>query len=99
MPQVILISQVPLPYSQIGSWTTLYQNYLADNHQIDYIVCEKPEYFFPEVKYCIVENTNFLKIQKIFLGGPRGKNVKNFLSPISWLLFWFPAHLSLTYYF
>ncbi|WJS95128.1 glycosyltransferase family 4 protein [Flavobacterium johnsoniae] len=64
MPQVILISQVPLPYSQIGSWTTLYQNYLADNHQIDYIVCEKPEYFFPEVKYCIVENTNFLKIQK-----------------------------------
>ncbi|CAM3670452.1 glycosyltransferase family 4 protein [Flavobacterium chungbukense] len=67
MPQVILISQVPLPYSQIGSWTTLYHNYLADNHKIDYIVCEKPENYFPKIKYGIVENTSFLKIQKKFL--------------------------------
>jgi len=66
MAQTILISQVPLPYSQIGSWTTLYHNYLIDNPEIDYIVCEKPETLFPKVKYSIVENTNLLKIQKKF---------------------------------
>jgi len=67
MLQVILISQMPLPYSQIGSWTTLYHNYLTTNHQIDYVLCEKPETFYPEIKYAIVENTNLLKIRKRFL--------------------------------
>jgi glycosyltransferase involved in cell wall biosynthesis len=66
MPQVILISQIPLPYAHIGSWTTLYQNYLTNNHQIDYLVCEKPQTFYPEIKYAIVENTNLLKFQKRF---------------------------------
>ncbi|MNK66760.1 GDP-mannose-dependent alpha-(1-6)-phosphatidylinositol monomannoside mannosyltransferase [compost metagenome] len=66
MPQVILISQIPLPYSSIGSWTTLYHNYLHNHHQIDYIICEKPETFYPEIKYSIVENTNLLRFQKKF---------------------------------
>lgn len=64
MPQVILISQIPLPYSHIGSWTTLYHNYFTNNHQIDYVVCEKPETFYPTIKYIIVESTNLIKIKK-----------------------------------
>lgn len=54
MSNVILLSQLPLPYSKIGSWTTMYKNYLESNHQIDYIVCEKPNHEFPTVKYCLV---------------------------------------------
>lgn len=64
MPQVILISQIPLPYSNIGSWSTLYHNYLTNNHQIDYIICEKPEILYPEIQYGIAANTNLLKFQK-----------------------------------
>ncbi|PIF31369.1 glycosyltransferase involved in cell wall biosynthesis [Flavobacterium sp. 9] len=64
MPQVILISQVPLPYSKIGSWTTLYHNYLSNNHKVDYIICEKPERLYPEIQYQLVSDTFELKIQK-----------------------------------
>lgn len=63
MPQVVLISQVPLPYSKIGSWTTLYNNYLTHNHNIDYIICKQPQNFYPEVKYQIVENNLSIKLQ------------------------------------
>jgi glycosyltransferase involved in cell wall biosynthesis len=62
MTKVILISQFPLPYLKIGSWTTLYKNYLEGNHQIDYIVCEKPEAQFEDIKYSIVANTLFTKV-------------------------------------
>lgn len=64
MPKVILISQVPLPFSEIGSWTTLYKNYLNEEHQIDYIVCELPNHPFENIKYSIVANdfyTMFIK--------------------------------------
>jgi glycosyltransferase involved in cell wall biosynthesis len=56
MAKVILISQLALPFSGIGSWTTLYKNYIqSGNHKIDYIVCEKPEYEFKGIKYSIVK--------------------------------------------
>ena len=64
MSKVILLSQLPLPYSKIGSWTTMYKNYLENNHQVDYIVCEKPNYEFPNVKYSLVENDLVSKIIK-----------------------------------
>lgn len=70
MPQVILISQVPLPYSQIGSWTTLYHNYLIDNHAIDYIVCEQPKTAYPEIHYGIVSSSFSLKLQKKIAKNP-----------------------------
>lgn len=66
MPKVILISQIPLPYSHIGSWTTLYHNYLHKNHSIDYIVCEKPENLYAEIEYGIVASTNLKKFQNKF---------------------------------
>lgn len=64
MAKVILISQLPLPYSKIGSWTTLYQNYLQGNHSIDYIICEEPDVRFQNVKYEIVGQTLTVKLKK-----------------------------------
>lgn len=61
-PKVILISQLPLPYSKIGSWTTLYKNYLESNHQIDHIICEPPEKQFEGIAYTLVENSLRAKI-------------------------------------
>ena len=57
MPKVILLSQLPIPYSKIGSWTTLYKNYLRGNHQIDYIVCKPPEQFLDNVNYILVQRS------------------------------------------
>lgn len=54
MAQVILLSQFPLPYSHIGSWTTMYKNYLSGPNQVDVIVCEKPEYFFENIQYELI---------------------------------------------
>ena len=64
MTKVILISQVPLPFSKIGSWTTLYKNYLQKEHQIDFIVCEPPETQFENVKYSLVANDLIFKIRR-----------------------------------
>ncbi|MEO4006303.1 glycosyltransferase family 4 protein [Flavobacterium sp. CAU 1735] len=61
-PKVILISQMPLPYPKIGSWTTLYKNYFESKHQVDYIICEPPEKRFDTVEYAVVENTLQAKI-------------------------------------
>lgn len=70
MTKVILLSQFPLPYSNIGSWTTMYKNYLEGEHQIDYLVCEKPDYEFTDLKYSQV-STNFLaKIGKKLTKNP-----------------------------
>jgi len=51
MAKVILLSQFPLPYSHIGSWTTMYKNYLSGQNQVDTIVCEKPDSFFEGIQY------------------------------------------------
>lgn len=64
MSKVILISQVSLPFSEIGSWTTLYKNYLNDEHQIDYIVCGLPTKPFEKVQYSIVANDFYIKAKK-----------------------------------
>ena len=57
MVKVILISQFPLPFSQIGSWTTMYRNYFQTKHQIDFIICEAPEVRFENISYQIVKAT------------------------------------------
>lgn len=64
MSKVILVSQLSLPFSEIGSWTTLYKNYLKGSHQIDYIVCNQPNEFFENVEYSIVSNDFHTKIKK-----------------------------------
>lgn len=70
MSKVILISQVPLPHKNIGSWTTLYKNYLENNHKIDYIVCEEPEIKFERVEYSFVLNSFSEKIIKRITKNP-----------------------------
>ena len=38
--KIVLMSHIPLPYHDIGSWSTLYDNYITKNkHQIDAIIC------------------------------------------------------------
>lgn len=51
MHKVILFSQVPLPYSKIGSWTTLYDNFLRENTGIDILICPKPEQKYTNIEY------------------------------------------------
>lgn len=64
MTKVILISQLPLPYSRIGSWTTLYQNYFKENNAIEYIICEQPGSLFKNIKYVFVNRTFSVKIKE-----------------------------------
>lgn len=70
MPKVILVSQFPLPYDKIGSWTTLYKNYIKSQHLIDHIVCLKPDQYFENVKYSCVNSSFFLKLEKKFKKNP-----------------------------
>jgi glycosyltransferase involved in cell wall biosynthesis len=63
MTKVILISQSPLPTSSIGSWTTLYQNYLDSEHEIDYIICKKPLIEFRTVEYCFLKENFIIKLK------------------------------------
>ncbi|MEN2400350.1 glycosyltransferase family 4 protein [Flavobacterium sp. MC2016-06] len=70
MPKVILISQTPLPYSKIGSWTTLYKNYLESNHKIDYVICNKPQLPLESVKYRFVINSFKDKLIKKWTKNP-----------------------------
>lgn len=67
MIKVILISQFELPASKIGSWTTLYKNYLENNHKIDYIVCPKPNKLFEGIKYSFVNLTFLQKLERKLL--------------------------------
>lgn len=70
MPKVILLSQFPLPYSKIGSWTTMYKNYFEGDSKIDYIVCPKPNSFFENVQYSVVEITFLNELKKKIVKDP-----------------------------
>lgn len=74
-PKVILISQIPLPYSKIGSWTTLYNNYLKNDHKIDAVVCPEPHKSYEGLQYSFVNFTFFQKLQRKFL---KRKNLEYF---------------------
>ena len=75
LAKVILLSQSPLPSTKIGSWTTLYKNYLEDSHKIDCIVCPKPQQFFDGVTYSFTKFTFWHKLQRKFL---KRKNLEYF---------------------
>lgn len=61
MVKTILLLTTPMPYSKIGSWTTMYNYYLqTGNHQIDYLVCPQPDVpLFEDVSYSFVKPTTF----------------------------------------
>lgn len=64
MATVILLSQFPLPYSRIGSWTTMYHNYLQSENEIDLIICPEPETFFDSVSYQLAASNKWVDIRK-----------------------------------
>lgn len=70
MPKVILISQVPLPFSNIGSWTTLYKNYIQGNHAIDYLICPEPIEKWETVAYSFVARNSMTSFQKKWYKNP-----------------------------
>ncbi len=67
MSKVILISEFSLPFSKIGSWTTLYNNYLLQNKSIDFIVCPEEQNHFESIKYSFIKRTLYHKIIRKFL--------------------------------
>ncbi len=73
MIQTILMSQFPLPYAHIGSWTTLYRNYLESGQSlIDIIICEKPPRFFDGVQYVIVTDNKAKRLSRKLSKNPHG---------------------------
>ena len=68
MPQVILLSQFSLPYNKIGSWTTLYGNYLRKGNLVNYIVCEKPFKLFVDVEYSFLRDSFRSKLSRKISG-------------------------------
>lgn len=70
MPKVILLSQFSLPYDKIGSWTTLYSNYLSCQHKIDYVICEKPIFKFNSISYSLLTKSFKSKVLKMVYSNP-----------------------------
>lgn len=64
MAKIILISPYALPFSEIGSWTEIYNRYLQSDHLITYIVCEEPVARATGITYGIVKNSSFISIRK-----------------------------------
>jgi glycosyltransferase involved in cell wall biosynthesis len=52
MTKTVLISHLPLPYDKIGSWTTLYDNFItSDLCNIDIIICPKGAKVYEYITY------------------------------------------------
>lgn len=84
MPKVILISQMPLPFTKIGSWTTLYKNYIEGDHLIDSIVCLQPEKKWDSIDYSFVPVDYITKLDQKWTKNPyKGyiKALNNILKP------------------
>lgn len=61
MVKSILILTVPMPYSKIGSWTTMYNYYIQNNkHQFDFVICPQPDKLFNGIEYSVVKKPAFL---------------------------------------
>ena len=82
MVKVILISQFPLPYSKIGSWTTMYQNYFKSEHQIDFIICERTDNQFENVTYEMVQNDFLSELISKITHSPK----RSYLRPLKKIL-------------
>jgi L-malate glycosyltransferase len=65
MAKVILLSQFELPYSKVGSWTTMYRNYFEQGFsKIDYVVCPRSEKKFENVHYYYLDEGLLGKIKR-----------------------------------
>ncbi len=82
MTKVVLISQFSLPYPKIGSWTTLYANYIKNEHQIDAVICPKPNREFDGIEYGYVSRTAYVKLYDAVYG----KSYLEYLLPLKRIL-------------
>lgn len=65
MTKVILITQFPLPYTKIGSWTTMYNYYLSkQGHLVDIIVGPTPEKKIEGITYLDTDKTLMEKVDQ-----------------------------------
>lgn len=83
--KVVLISHLPLPYQGIGSWTTLYHNYITKSeHHIDAIICpplKKTKY--TDIDYVFYENSKLNKFKNKLLSNRFYNILKALISYIS----------------
>jgi glycosyltransferase involved in cell wall biosynthesis len=63
MIKTILISNNSLPYSKVGSWTSMYDYYLQQNHAIDYLSCPKPYKTYKNLEYKFTDKNISQKIK------------------------------------
>lgn len=78
--KTIIITHIPLPYSKIGSWTTLYDNFLKQSKSIDLLICPEPEEKYSHIAYeCFITDSSWLQriLQKIKLKLPWHKAVSS----------------------
>ena len=68
--KVILISQYPLPYNKIGSWTKMYNNYISESkNQIDLIICpELTKDYYEKTEYIIYKKPKYYKLKSKLTG-------------------------------
>ncbi len=60
--KTILLSTYPLPYNEIGSWTTMYNYYLKNgNHKIDIIISPAVSDPIADIQYVFVKEPRFGK--------------------------------------
>lgn len=78
MTKVILISNLSLPYAKIGSWTTLYHNYIAGQHQVDYIICPEPDTPYSGITYGFAVRDRLWKIRRRLFG----KDYSEYFEPL-----------------
>ncbi|WP_411895313.1 glycosyltransferase family 4 protein [Winogradskyella sp. A2] len=59
--EVILISELPLPFHKVASWTNMY-HYLFHNkgHHFNHIVCPEPQTHIKTISYQFLRKTNVL---------------------------------------
>lgn len=59
--EVILISELPLPFHKVASWTNMY-HYLFDNkeHKFNHIICPKPKSPLENISYQHLRKVNVL---------------------------------------
>ena len=59
--ETILISELPLPFHKVASWTNMY-GYLLDNktHPFDYVICPKPKVEASGINYQYLRQVNVI---------------------------------------
>jgi glycosyltransferase involved in cell wall biosynthesis len=83
--KTVLISNFPLPFLGIGSWTTMLNYHLSNHCSIDYLICPKSEILVKKPKqYFIKPQNNFDKIKIQLL---RGSKYNKYLYNLSKILF------------